>query len=278
MASILDAGGGLTIASGDIPNLQVFHLKADNSLFGTNELISNLNATPTQIALAAGDNVDIVSDDTDDSSAGTGAQSVWISGCAADYSYQSETLSLNGTTPVVSANKYIHINECYVTAVGTQLACDGQLTLADVTNSNSLGIIEADDTQIRNCQWMVPLGHTAYVYGFWASVTPEGTTSDYPIIKLQVSKTNFTGTINSEVYSTEGQLVMAEIDSNLTPANTTNGGPHTFEFPGGIPLVVPEKSIVRIVGTTLSSSAACIAGFTMAVMGQPNTRTVQTNS
>ena len=53
--------------------------------------------------------IDCVSDDADDTSAGTGARTIFIQGLDADYDELTEVLIMNGLTPVQSVNTYMRI-------------------------------------------------------------------------------------------------------------------------------------------------------------------------
>ena len=78
--------------------------------------------------------MEILSDDTTDSSTGIGARSVTISGLDGNFDPISETIATNGITPVLTVNDYIRINEFSVTDSGsyastTQGSNNGNITL-----------------------------------------------------------------------------------------------------------------------------------------------------
>ena len=61
----------------------------------------------------------ISSSSTDDTSAGTGARTVAIVGLDGNYNEVSESVILDGQTPVNTGNSYLYVNQFYVTTVGS---------------------------------------------------------------------------------------------------------------------------------------------------------------
>lgn len=272
MSDIIDIGGNIPVAASLIRNMKQKIVFGDNATVGTSyETVSSGDATATQIAGAAGDNVDVVSADAadDGSPVGTGANTVIIHGIAAStYIKQQETITLNGTGAVASASDdYVFINEMYLASVGTGLASAGVLTMADVTNSNPLGIIEAGHLEMHNAIWMVPAGHTAYVPGFWGFVNPVGTVAGAAIFAIQTAKIGFQGAINSETWTTVAELAIAEADSDQATNLGLGGAPGSFVFPNGSPLVVPEKHLVRLACKSTSGATSVSGGFHLSIQG-----------
>ena len=70
--------------------------------------------TPTTAAA-----LEVVSDDANDTSAGTGARTVTITGLDANWVEQTETVSMNGTTAVALSNTYIRVYYMVVATSGT---------------------------------------------------------------------------------------------------------------------------------------------------------------
>jgi hypothetical protein len=61
----------------------------------------------------------IVSGSANDAAAGTGARTVLVEGLLAGYVFNSETVTLNGMTPVALASNYLRINKMTVMTAGT---------------------------------------------------------------------------------------------------------------------------------------------------------------
>lgn len=111
--------------------------------------------------------VTVVSTDTNDTnSSGTGARTVTIEGLDANYELQSETIALNGTSLVDSANTYTRVFRAYVVTSGSsnQAFNAGTITIAHkVTTANIFGIISAGRNQTRTGCYTIPAGHTGYL-------------------------------------------------------------------------------------------------------------------
>ncbi len=70
--------------------------------------------TPTALT-----SLEMLSSSANDTSAGSGAQTVFVQGIGTGWAETSETLTLNGTTAVALANQYFRIYRMYVVTSGT---------------------------------------------------------------------------------------------------------------------------------------------------------------
>lgn len=82
--------------------------------------------------------IDIVSDDVNDTSAGTGARTVTIEGLDGDYNEVEETVTLNGLTTVTTTNSFFRVNRAYISSVGSGLTNAGNITGQNTTSTQSL--------------------------------------------------------------------------------------------------------------------------------------------
>lgn len=73
----------------------------------------------------------VVSDDPNDNSTGTGAQTVTIEGFDADWIPQTATVSLTGVTPVAIPGTWIRINKSFVATAGATGGAIGEITVAN---------------------------------------------------------------------------------------------------------------------------------------------------
>jgi hypothetical protein len=71
----------------------------------------------------------IVSDNANDTAAGTGAQEVIVSGLDAERNQIEEVISLNGTSVVTLTQQFFRVNRIEVTAAGSSMTNEGLLTL-----------------------------------------------------------------------------------------------------------------------------------------------------
>jgi len=75
----------------------------------------------------------IESSDAADTSAGTGAQTVKVYGVDADYMAISETVTLDGTTPVALTNEYLRVFRAFVEESGTTETNEGTIDIKHTT-------------------------------------------------------------------------------------------------------------------------------------------------
>jgi hypothetical protein len=125
---------------------------------------------------AAATKMDLVSSDNNDGKTGaptsTGARTVKIYGLLSDYSSASETITLDGTTPVTTTNTYLRINNMRVMTAGTGGVPIGNLTLSETGGTTyRYGYIRAGFTRQRQMIYTVPLGKTLYVTDYMISGT-----------------------------------------------------------------------------------------------------------
>lgn len=102
--------------------------------------------------------VSIVSSSVNDTAAGTGCQSVTITGLDANFNEQSEVLATNGTTPVVSVKQYVRINSIAMTTAGSSNTNAGNI---DVFNgANIFSRMPTGRGSPRSSNYTVPAGYT----------------------------------------------------------------------------------------------------------------------
>ncbi len=102
---------------------------------GAEDLIASGGDTYFPTTATAAADIDIVSGDTADTAAGTGARTITIIGLDANYMYQEEDVSLSGTTDVHPVNDYIRIDRAFVKTAGTGLTNAGNIVIDDATGT-----------------------------------------------------------------------------------------------------------------------------------------------
>ena len=269
----------LAAAANVVTNVEVINLYADNATIGTSfETITNTNADQV-LPPILGEDVDVVSASANDTAAGTGARTVKIWYLDANFAVGTETISLAGTTPVEMTEQNItYILKAEILTTGTGLASAGAITIAAVTGGEVFGVIDAGSDNLGTCAYMVPAGHTGYIHGFWADVDAVAAGAGTAEIALQVAKFGLSGVANSETWRTVAKMTLVENDSDVVAAtggNSNNQG--YFEFPGGVPLVLPAKSMVRLAGLAGSTAVAATAGMNVIIQGSDAGTTITVN-
>lgn len=154
-----------------MPSLQTLHK------FGRNPDVDS--ASPEHVWEGGGDytwiataeTVSVVSSDANDTAAGTGARTVTIEGLDSNWDLMSETIVLNGVTPVVSSSSWWRINRAYVATVGTGYVNAGDITGTGSDSSDVHFKITADLGQSQLGFYTVPNGYQLsleqiYAYAF----------------------------------------------------------------------------------------------------------------
>lgn len=71
----------------------------------------------------------------DDSSGGTGARTIFISGLTTSGTIASESVSMNGATIVALANEYYHVNTMDIVTLGSAVVNQGDIQFCDITGT-----------------------------------------------------------------------------------------------------------------------------------------------
>jgi hypothetical protein len=281
MATQTAIGGPFIAAANIVNNTEVIQSFADNTTVGTSfETIANGNVDLV-LPPVAGEDLDVVSADAADEGivGGTGARTVEIVYIDANGNKGSEVVTLNGTTPVEMTEQNIQfVQSAQVLTSGTGLAAAGAITIAAVTGGAVFGIIDAGSATLKNNTFYVPADSKGYVYGFWYDIDAVAAGQGTSEVALQVAEKASSGVRNSETWQTVAKVTVVENDNDIVAATGGNANSKgSFEFPGGVPYVIPAGAMVRLAGLAHSTAVAITAGMSMVVSGQ-NAGTETTNS
>lgn len=110
----------------------------------------------------------VSSANANDTSAGTGARTVFIDGLDANYNQATETVTLNGQTAVLTSNSYLRINSAYVATAGSSNGAEGNIYFGTGTVTAGVPatiwqIILFDYNSTTTGHYTVPAGYTAYM-------------------------------------------------------------------------------------------------------------------
>ena len=258
----------LAVAANTVTNVTLVQPYADNATVGTTiESISNSNVSQL-IPIILGADIDITSADSNDTSAGTGARTVRITYLDANFNQASQDMVMAGTGDVeITLQTVSFIQKAEILTTGTGLTGAGAITIADVTGSAVHAIIDAGSRDSGNCMWMIPAGHTGFIHGFWADVQAIDAGAGCCDMLLQVAHFGFSGVANSETWRTVAKFTSIIADDNIVNATGGNSSTMgTFSFPGNVPFVVPEKTMVRVAALG-GVTCAVTAGFSMSIQG-----------
>lgn len=114
------------------------------------------------------------STDAADTSAGTGGQTIIVTGLLSDGTEATEIVSLNGITGVSTTNSYLRINDLEVDDVGTGEKNAGTIYIGTGTITAGepavvYGLIELGAGKAHSAIYSVPLGWDAYIMSYSAN-------------------------------------------------------------------------------------------------------------
>ena len=151
----------LKLVKGHFSNENKLILTASNINIGTStETIANFSTlwTPPTVART----ISFVSTSASDSAAGIGIRSFILSGVNASRELISETITLNGTTPVVSTLLYLGVNSILAASWGSSGVAVGNVTGTATTENTTQVQIEAGQLNSAQIIYHVPVGYNLY--------------------------------------------------------------------------------------------------------------------
>lgn len=185
----------------------------------------------------------VSSSSANDTSAGTGARTVFIEGLDGDYNVVSETVTLNGQTEVNTTNSYLYVNQLYVVTVGSGGANAGDINVGTGTVTSGVpavlyDLIAAGYNQRTTAHYCVPAGYTGYmVTGVITSGQASGSTSITAYLKQ---------------HGPDGILRVGAV-------TTLNNGSIQYDFDPAY--VIPEKNCVGATAIGAASNNSVSAFF-----------------
>lgn len=149
------------------------------------EDVTELGATYTgmpALPAQAGEALNIVSGSANDAAAGTGQRTIKIVGLDSAGATQEETVTLNGTTPVVTSTTWTRVFRAFGVTAGSGGTNAGAITIKhNVTTANVFAVIKAGRSQAMLGVYTVPAGRSGrivswggQVYGLNATAAGEG--------------------------------------------------------------------------------------------------------
>ena len=163
----------LAAIKGAINGVSNAHIFGHHPAVGTSELVLWHHTTDFVFPPSASV-MTVSSDDATDTSAGTGARTVVISGLLADGTPVDETVILNGLTAVNTTNSFWRINSFKVVTVGTNEVNAGIIYIGTGTVTAGepavvYSLISADHGVAHVGVFTVPLGDDAYIQSYDAA-------------------------------------------------------------------------------------------------------------
>jgi len=192
--------------------------------------------------------LDIVSTDAADDGdpAGTGAHNVYIYGIDENRKYQTETVTLNGTTTVVTTNQWLGINRMVVGSAGSGQANAGAITATGTSSSNVFGRIVAGESVTQQCIYHTQL--QSQVLADWLLIN---------CLKIGVGSTP-TVTIKGWIYSPVSNCKY-EVFRHLIDTSVEN----TVEIRPSQPFIFNPGDVFYLTATTDVDNTTISARFSL---------------
>lgn len=94
--------------------------------------------------------LDLTSSSNSDTTAGTGARTITLYGIDENRRYQTETVTMNGTTGVTTSRSWLGVNVAEVATAGSTRKAVGNISITGTDSSNTYGLIEDTQTRTRH--------------------------------------------------------------------------------------------------------------------------------
>jgi len=175
----------IEVARGNVPGAQIMASHGELTTTGAVEdhLIWPVAGTPDlAVPPEEGVQLSIVSDSVNDTDGGTGARALELHYLNGDLNIRNETITLNGTTPVLSAATDIRFVECmHVHEYGALKEADGNI---DGTHSGTTyTYIAAGKRRCTNSARRIPAGKRLFIHALWGG-SVSGTAAASTTVRL----------------------------------------------------------------------------------------------
>ena len=221
----------LEVAQGNIPGSSIMSAMGERLSMGTTatgEDVWHGAASSVPVPVDAGEQMEVVSDDAGDASAGTGVQTLRIHYLDASGAEQTEDVTMNGTTPVVmTATNIRFVNDMYALTVGATGVADGDIDIYKQGAAATVyNMILAGGNKSLVPHRMVPVGKTLTLKG-WQATEAQGKR-----VALRIRSTDMFGVLIPGVFCFKGSAFIDNTATGELSLNTT----------------LPALSIVKVSG------------------------------
>lgn len=121
------------------------------------------HSSETWTPLASAEIMSVVSASTDDAAGGTGMQTLGVYGLDENDLEVNEVVTLNGTTPVLTTNRYSYIKRAIVVSAGSNARNVGIITLTSADTSSIQAVVAPTDGCTQQMIYKVPANKTAFI-------------------------------------------------------------------------------------------------------------------
>lgn len=163
---------------------------------------------------------EIVSNDINDTAAGSGARTVSITTVNASYVEVTQTITLNGTTAVPLTGTHIAVNAALVLTAGSGGTNTGLITIRVAAGGAARAYISPGDSLLNQCKFTVPAGHTLELYSATMGITTSGGSEGCRFIFFNVNSAGRSiNAVRLPLFAGGTSLYRHELGSGLIPYN-----------------------------------------------------------
>jgi hypothetical protein len=185
--------------------------------------------------MTTADTLDVVSSSANDTSAGTGARSVLITGIDENFLYQTEIVTMNGVTPVTTTNNWLGVNRAVILSSGSLTYNDGNITIDDT--GGTVGIqaeIPAQSSTTQQCIFHTQINHNLLTD--WVKINILKLTGGGGTPRVTIKGYSF-----SRVTSTRYEVFEVKIDTAVE---------NTVDFSTSHPFVIGGREVLYFTADT----------------------------
>ncbi len=193
----------------------------------------------------------VSSDNTNDKAAGTGALTMGIEYLDIAGAWHSDTLTLNGTTAVVSANSdYWRINDAYIITTGSSGSNVGAITGRKVSAGGNRFTIQATRNRAALGKFTVPAGYEFIFMGAQFSTS---------VITGALTPLKLVAVIEAEM-NPRDRTYSAGVFTEICRGTNGLGRPIDLKPPTNNFIKIPALATIRARGSTETATTCEVAG------------------
>lgn len=229
------------IAKGNISGATVIHKFGRNPDADQNEVVDIWDGDAEWVAPTAARTHTIVSSNTADTSAGTGARTVQVYGLDQDYALANEVVTLGGTVGTVTSGSYNIIHRMIVRTAGDAGQNMGSITATAASDNTITAAILAGNNQTLMAIYQIPANKTGYMTGFYADMQRSVTTG---ACDIQLKE------------KPDGEVYQVKFVGGVVGA-----GSSYLERRYDVPRSIPAKTTIKMTATASANNTDVSAGF-----------------
>jgi hypothetical protein len=153
----------LAIQQGKVPGYSMVNKFGYNSSIGSGAFETIWETGDNYPWQSTAVTVDVVSDNTNDDVAGTGARTLKIQGLDGSYNLAEETVDMDGTTTVTTTQTFLRVFRMSVETAGSTGNNEGTITVTYTGGSDVAATVTAGNGQTLMTLYTIPAGYTGYL-------------------------------------------------------------------------------------------------------------------